>query len=242
MNADRITMLVRQRMGEVQRADQLHCDRTKWKDGPWNHEGFDNFAWYDFDTGYTCQMVRNHSGAWCGYVSVPDDHPLRHVGYHDDKMPDLDVHGGITFSDEGWFGFDCNHTFDDCPLLGGTAYFTASDVIEEVTRLAAQLKEHLPCRCDYDLAQGCERNLTGGGHCESEPLTIPFAKEKRESMKFWTLALREQTNAIVVLGDGETWDDACNCKIIQVSDEQLEQLADGKSVTEVTSDPREEQR
>lgn len=32
-----------------------------------------------------------------------------------------------------------------------------------------------PCRCDYDLAQGCERNLTGAGHCENEPLTIPLA-------------------------------------------------------------------
>ena len=29
-----------------------------------------------------------------------------------------------------------------------------------------------PCRCDYDLAQGCERKLTGAGHCESEPLVL----------------------------------------------------------------------
>jgi hypothetical protein len=26
------------------------------------------------------------------------------------------------------------------------------------------------CSCDYDLAQDCERNLTGAGHCENEPL------------------------------------------------------------------------
>jgi len=26
------------------------------------------------------------------------------------------------------------------------------------------------CSCDYDLAQGCERKLTGAGHCENEPL------------------------------------------------------------------------
>ena len=30
----------------------------------------------------------------------------------------------------------------------------------------------VPCGCDYDLAIGCERNLTGKGPCESEPIVL----------------------------------------------------------------------
>lgn len=52
----------------------------------------------------------------CGYVVLPGDHPLN--GEHYDDLNDvIDVHQGLTFSDNGenntWIiGFDCNHLGD----------------------------------------------------------------------------------------------------------------------------------
>lgn len=79
---------------------------------------------YDFmnaKTGYPCLMRRSPtSGAWCGYVSLPKDHPFHDLSYDDlENMKDveLDVHGGITFSDRGVFGFDCSH-YGDYYIMG----------------------------------------------------------------------------------------------------------------------------
>jgi len=58
----------------------------------------------------------------CGYVAVPEGHPLHGVGYGSIE-DDIDVHGGITFAGgrngypaEGdglwWFGYDCAHAGD----------------------------------------------------------------------------------------------------------------------------------
>lgn len=52
----------------------------------------------------------------CGYVILPADHPLN--GEHYDDINDIiDVHQGLTYSDNGenntWvIGFDCNHLGD----------------------------------------------------------------------------------------------------------------------------------
>lgn len=105
--------------------------------GPWDDEP-DKIQWVDPTTDLDCLMVRNHFGAWCGYVGVPAGHPAYMSSY--DSL-DVSVHGGLTFGDtcsseepdgvasagichvpfEGrphdvfWLGFDCGHAFDFQP-------------------------------------------------------------------------------------------------------------------------------
>jgi hypothetical protein len=50
--------------------------------GPWDNEP-DELWWADEKTGYECHLCRNHSGALCGYVRLPEGHPLHGVGYSD---------------------------------------------------------------------------------------------------------------------------------------------------------------
>lgn len=91
-------------------------DKSKWGPGPWQQEP-DKVQWQDDATGLPCLMVRNHGGAWCGYVGVAEGHPLfakeygacvwpeKHEahetdGYHYNCSPQahLEAHGGITFT------------------------------------------------------------------------------------------------------------------------------------------------
>lgn len=117
---------------------------------PWTHAGFD------------CRILRvEGSGHLCGYVRIPQGHPLHGVAYNAPVPESLapamkaaqegpickrgvldvfcvafggdftagmlfDVHGGITYSEEVgednflapgfWYGFDCAHSGDLCPL------------------------------------------------------------------------------------------------------------------------------
>ncbi len=75
--------------------------------------------------GYKCSIKRNMSGALCGYVDLPKDHPWYELGYDDIE---IDVHGGLTYaqnnvSEQGeesyTIGFDCSHAFDYCPYTYG---------------------------------------------------------------------------------------------------------------------------
>jgi hypothetical protein len=87
-------------------------DKTEWGDGPWQHEA-DKVQWVDGATGLDCLIVRGPSGALCGYVGVPEGHPLHGKGYNQcPQSPPCEesycghsaesrfhVHGGITFAD-----------------------------------------------------------------------------------------------------------------------------------------------
>lgn len=101
-------------------------DRTGWARGPWDDEP-DRVDWTH--ASLPCFVLRNHHGAWCGYVGVAAGHPAYGLGYHD---VDVEVHGGLSYSapcsppichvpapgepDEVyWFGFDCGHGFDIMP-------------------------------------------------------------------------------------------------------------------------------
>ena len=109
-------------------------DKAGWGPGEWQSEP-DKAQWYDPRTGMACLIVRNHYGALCGYAAVEADHPLHGQDY---GVPDVDVHGGLTFSgpcsnsvdhstgichipgagrtdDVWWFGFDCVHWRDFRP-------------------------------------------------------------------------------------------------------------------------------
>jgi hypothetical protein len=110
-------------------------DKSAWGDGPWQAEP-DKVQWRDEATGLPCLAKRGnpHFGNWCGYVGVPEAHPLFKT-----DGEGLVVHGGITFTgtcDDGpeaetichipepgepdhvwWFGFDCGHFRDFMPGL-----------------------------------------------------------------------------------------------------------------------------
>lgn len=148
-----------------------------WRDtavrGEWETEPYDWGTWVDEETGLTCLIRRNHSGAWCGYVIVPPGHPIfaqspasDDDAYHDDLTTGcpvwLDVHGGVTF--DGYVkcdpagvrghavGFDCAHSRDVVPRYAGDRYFggssgeyrTAGFAVEQVTSLAKQIAEYQP--------------------------------------------------------------------------------------------------
>ena len=119
-----------------ERSYQLVPDKQTWGEGPWLEEP-DKVVWVDDASDLDCMIVRNHHGALCGYVGLPEGHPLHGQGYDES---DVDVHGGLTFAGpcmEGaredeqhichdpqgrpdnvwWLGFDCGHAFDLMPAL-----------------------------------------------------------------------------------------------------------------------------
>jgi hypothetical protein len=89
----------------------------------------------------------------CGYVKVNGDSKLCGVDYDDPKVYDIEVHGGLTFSntfydendEDWWFGYDCAHFGDRClkfPHFG--SHDTFRDVpfcVGECEKLATQLVE-----------------------------------------------------------------------------------------------------
>jgi len=101
-----------------------------WREtpGPWQGEpDREEFV----HAGLNCLLRRVPSGCWCGYVAVPPYHSAHGKPY---DAIDVDVHGGLTYAEEGmpgekpedqalfawywwWFGFDCNHFDDVCPMI-----------------------------------------------------------------------------------------------------------------------------
>ena len=77
-------------------------------------------VWIDKKTGFLCVILLIRNSHRCGYVGVPKGHKLYKKDYTENgKIENLDVHGGVTFSDfllpgeDYWFfGFDCAHTGD----------------------------------------------------------------------------------------------------------------------------------
>jgi hypothetical protein len=61
------------------------------------------------EAGYEAEVIATKMGHRCGYVTVPKDHP--HYGRRYDDI-NVDVHGGLTYANEGTFGFDCAHWND----------------------------------------------------------------------------------------------------------------------------------
>jgi hypothetical protein len=92
-------------------------DKASWPRGAWDSEP-DKVQWPDEATALPCLAVRGPGGHWCGYVGVPEGHPMHGRGYsqcaYGDKCPTrteeqswcdhtpenvLSAHGGITFAD-----------------------------------------------------------------------------------------------------------------------------------------------
>jgi len=102
--------------------------------------------------------------ALCGYVGVPEGHPLFGL-MRDDERLELRVHGGVTFADDHpgagrlepiieeawaaldgmhwWIGFDAGHGFDmQRDVLGGEISTRDMPYMrDQCEQLAAQLME-----------------------------------------------------------------------------------------------------
>lgn len=93
--------------------DHRREERESWGEGPWIDEP-DKVQWQDEATGLPCLVVRNHMGAWCGYVGVSEGHPTFDKSYQEidgasqydddgnytgdaEPIAHIDVHGGLTF-------------------------------------------------------------------------------------------------------------------------------------------------
>jgi hypothetical protein len=144
---------------------EMRRARKLWGKGPWQHEpDAANFIY----GGYRCRAQRANLGNWCGYVQVPAGHPWLGKKRHELESS-VEVHGGVTFAEDGVIGFDCAHWDDEIPfgaglskglagLLRGTRgrlrraarriafmryseYRTLPYVIDEIKRLAEQARE-----------------------------------------------------------------------------------------------------
>lgn len=98
---------------------------------------------------------------WCGYVIIPQTHPMVGKHYDDKGFARIKVHGGLTFAGgsvplteeraQGWVvGFDCAHLGDYIPQVGELLGYgnnrnehewTEEETLSECQRLAVQLFE-----------------------------------------------------------------------------------------------------
>lgn len=109
-------------------------DKSKWPRGPWDSEPDRRF--WRTRAGLHAYIIRQANyGHLCGYVEVPTEVNEDWNREQDDEKgpwtPDIDMHGGVTWSGETsqwapeyrpeyncwWWGFDCNHAWDYAPGL-----------------------------------------------------------------------------------------------------------------------------
>jgi hypothetical protein len=134
-------------------------DKSKWMRGEWDNEP----DRVDFiHAGFSCFILRNYTGNWCGYVGVPSTHPSFGEHYND---VNVHVHGGLTYAsmcnehichipepgmpnDVWWLGFDTAHAFDIIPgmpqvmsvkIENNSIYRNIEYVTNETKQLAEQL-------------------------------------------------------------------------------------------------------
>jgi len=124
--------------------------------GPWQDEP----DTLDFEAyALPCRVRRQSFGHLCGYVGVPKTHGLYGSSYAD---VDLEVHGGLTFSQkwvgEGdefwWFGFDCAHSSDVIPEwvsrgLYSSSHYSCYRTIAYVERQTRELAQQLSTENGY---------------------------------------------------------------------------------------------
>lgn len=104
--------------------------------------------------GMTCVLRHGAFDAPCGYVAIPDSHPLsdpftrKTIGENGmTALEALDVHRGITFDGDiesdprnrHWIGFDMAHWCDFDELDPTCCVRTDEECIEETNYLAEQL-------------------------------------------------------------------------------------------------------
>ena len=164
-------------------------------EGPWQSEPW-QVTWTDPETQLTCELKRNLSGAWCGYVYVPLSHPwaptdgTESVSTSDDRFDNVEIHWGITFARvlNGLMcvGFDCSHLYDTSPAMAepyGSEYHSiyrdmayAKRQVESLARQAKEAEGTDPsARCNsitYHVPHGVSQ-VTANifGSLDSSPIT-----------------------------------------------------------------------
>lgn len=133
----------------------------------------DKYFWIDEKTQFKCMILRNNTGALCGYVGIPPQ-SKKYEEF-------LSVHGGITFYKIDYqesfdspdyndlkscdiYGFDCSHAGDYCPksaemypeifFMCDGIYRNYEYVKNEVASLAEQLQQlllHDESKCESGL-------------------------------------------------------------------------------------------
>ena len=94
-----------------------------------------------FDEGLRFIIMRGPYH-WCGYVGIPEDHPLAGLSYNDINF--VSAHGGLTFASEArdfwpkgyyWYGWDYGHAGDKSYFDIPNYYREGKDwTIEEVIK------------------------------------------------------------------------------------------------------------
>ncbi|KQU33534.1 hypothetical protein [Rhodococcus sp. Leaf233] len=69
---------------------------------------------FGIEEGIAWGAVGNPMGSINGYAWIPrEGHPWSTVdSYEDERLNDVEVHGGFTFCRNGWIGFDTLHAWD----------------------------------------------------------------------------------------------------------------------------------
>jgi len=116
--------------------DLVDYDLKKWPNNEYS------FTTYEDNTGYQCSIKRNIAGVWCGYVTLPESHPY-YTSNKDDLKHIISVHGKLSYSNSGTFGFDCACKNDYVPKnpKSNCKYWTAEMVKKEVINMAQQFEE-----------------------------------------------------------------------------------------------------
>lgn len=90
--------------------------------------------------GLRCAIVRGPLGSLNGYCQLPEDHPYYNA---DELEPPIEVHGGITWHNDNWIGFDTGHAGDVVPItlpyrspLAGDHLWTFEEVVHETEHMA----------------------------------------------------------------------------------------------------------
>jgi hypothetical protein len=123
--------------------------------------------------GFKCSAtLQPNLGTWTGYVHLPEQHPDYPRGDDRDrlarwdKLAELEVHGGVTYANEGKIGFDCAHGDDIIPVTvetmrahfghaaagqrPGATYKNFEFVKGEIAVLAQQLQDRAHSRMEMD--------------------------------------------------------------------------------------------
>lgn len=138
--------------------------RNELVSGVWNTDidahPENNYQFIDSATEYQCSVRRNPSSwTYCGYVQLPNSHPDFSKTYQN-LSKQIEVHGGLTFSENGKFGFDTAHFGDISPareshqaknpdlypppssmVNAHSHYWTFDEVKAEVESMAKQFKD-----------------------------------------------------------------------------------------------------
>lgn len=102
--------------------------------------------------GMACAIRHGAFGCPCGYVRVPEGHPLHGAGIYEAEKAGVVAYGGVTFAGqlresdaEGWWiGFDMAHVCDVEYVPGTLTVMplrTDEDCILETELLAERLAE-----------------------------------------------------------------------------------------------------